>query len=604
MNKLKQLGFGILGLMSIGMIGIGPASGNTVKAESTYMKPVLSATFPTAKTSNKIKLALLLDTSNSMDGLIDQAKSQLWNIVNELSKAKSQGNYPDLEIALYQYGNKGLASDKGFIRQETAFTSDLDMVSEKLFGLTTNGGSEFCGKVMHTSLSDLSWGDNDADYKAIFIAGNESFAQGDTKPQRAFDLAIDKDVFVNTIFCGKQEVGISEGWNAGLTATLGAFLNIDSDQKTVYVETPYDQEIESLNAKLNDTYVWYGTSGEQAFTNMNKQDSNAEVFGKSNLVNRALTKNGNFYQNRNYSWDLVDKLATEPKFNISSIESSQLPEFMQKMTAVEQVKYVMGKKREREGITAQIATLGKHRATHIATVEARLGEDASLEKAMLSTVLGQAHSKGFAFEDKRSESEATPAFTPSLVDFDYFMEVASEVKPYRKDRLVDFTHFLKMAKEPKTIILDTRSKEHFDAMHIRGAIHLNFSGFNVYDLAALIPDKNTRILIYCNNNIDTDNPAGFTGIRSEAFEEDLRRSMVSKVAAPIEMTNVMVLKGKDYSGAGLDQEKTLALNIPTFITLYGYGYKNIYELNELVKPNDSRLVLEGSAVPSGLGSLR
>lgn len=604
MNTLKQLGIGILGLMSVGMMSSGLGSGNTVKAESTFMKPIAPGKLGMDKTSSKIKLALLLDTSNSMDGLIDQAKSQLWNIVNELSKAKSQGKIPDLEIALYQYGNDGLSSGKGFIQQEVPFTADLDMVSEKLFGLTTNGGSEFCGQVMHTSLSDLRWGDDHADYKAIFIAGNESFSQGDTKPERAFDLAKDKDVFVNTIFCGRQEQGIAAGWNAGLQSALGAFMNIDSDQKTVYIETPYDQEIANLNAKLNDTYVWYGDDGERAFTNMNTQDSNAEVFGKSNLVNRALTKNGDFYQNRNYSWDLVDKLAQEPGFNIKSIKSSQLPEFMQKMTPAEKTQYVMKKKREREEITEKIGTLGIHRAEHIATEKAKLGEDASLEKAMLTTVLGQARSKGFAFEDKSIETETATTFTPSLVDFDYFMETAGEVQTYRKDRLVDFNHFLSMSKESKTIILDTRSKEHFDAMHIRGAIHLNFSGFNVYDLAELIPDKNTRILIYCNNNIDTDNPAGFTGIRSKTFEKKIKRAMVSKARAPIAVTNEMVLERKDYSGAGLDQEKTLALNIPTFITLYGYGYKNIYELNELVKPNDSRLVLEGTAVPPVLGSTR
>lgn len=604
MNKLKQLGYGILGMMSIGAMGIGLASGNMVKAESTFMKPIATGAFAPVKTSSKIKLALLLDTSNSMDGLIDQAKSQLWNIVNELSKAKSQGKVPDLEIALYQYGNDGLSSGKGFIQQEIAFTHDLDLVSEKLFGLTTNGGNEFCGEVIHTSLSDLRWGDSKADYKAIFIAGNEPFDQGETKPERAFDLARDKDVFVNTIYCGSHDAGISEGWNVAMQIALGAFLNIDSDQKTVYIETPYDQEIASLNAKLNDTYVWYGSNGEQAWSNMNKQDANASEFGRANLVNRALTKNGSYYQNRNESWDLVDRIAKEPKFDISSIKSSQLPEFMQKMTPVEREKYVIGKKREREGITAQIGALGKHRAAYIETEKAKLGEDASLEKAMLTAVQGQARSKGFAFEEESRTSETATSFTPSLVDFDYFMEVASEVQPYRKDRLVDFNDFLKMANERNTIILDTRSKEHYDAMHIRGAIHLNFSGFNVYDLAELIPDKNTRILIYCNNNIDTDTPAGFSGIRSQEFEKDIKRALVSKARAPIAVTNEMVLERKDYSGVGLDQEKTLALNIPTFITLYGYGYKNIYELSELVKPNDPRLVLEGTAVPPALGSRR
>src|SRR3954470_4125684 len=95
-----------------------------------------------------ILLALLLDTSNSMDGLIDQAKSQLWKIVNELAAAKcGDGAKPNIKIALYEYGNSGLPSSEGYIRQVSGFTTDLDVLSEKLFSLRTNGGEEFCGQV-------------------------------------------------------------------------------------------------------------------------------------------------------------------------------------------------------------------------------------------------------------------------------------------------------------------------------------------------------------------------------------------------------------------------------------------------------------------------
>src|SRR5688572_5676526 len=100
-----------------------------------------------------IMLALLLDTSNSMDGLIDQAKSQLWKIVNELSAAKcSDGGKPNIKIALYEYGNDGLPSSEGYVRLVSPLTSDLDVISEKLFALTTNGGNEYCGYVINKSL--------------------------------------------------------------------------------------------------------------------------------------------------------------------------------------------------------------------------------------------------------------------------------------------------------------------------------------------------------------------------------------------------------------------------------------------------------------------
>ncbi|MBT8270924.1 MAG: VWA domain-containing protein, partial [Bacteroidia bacterium] len=149
-----------------------------------------------------IKVALLLDTSNSMDGLIDQAKAQLWEIVNELSYAKCRGERPNLKIALYEYGNDGLVSSEGYIRQVIGFSEDLDEISKELFSLTTNGGSEYCGHVIQTSLNQLEWGSNPDDLKLIFIAGNEPFNQGRVNYQHATANANEKDVTVNTIFCG------------------------------------------------------------------------------------------------------------------------------------------------------------------------------------------------------------------------------------------------------------------------------------------------------------------------------------------------------------------------------------------------------------------
>ena len=95
--------------------------------------------------NTKIQVALLLDTSNSMDGLIEQAKSRLWNIVNTLTTLKYDGKTPDIEISLYEYGNSGLSQRENYIKQITPLSTDLDLISEKLFALRTNGGEEYCG---------------------------------------------------------------------------------------------------------------------------------------------------------------------------------------------------------------------------------------------------------------------------------------------------------------------------------------------------------------------------------------------------------------------------------------------------------------------------
>jgi len=218
-----------------------------------------SAEQVTPAKSQTIMLALLLDTSNSMDGLIDQAKSQLWKIVNELASAKcGDGSQPNVKIALYEYGNDGLPASEGYIRQVSALSEDLDVISEKLFSLSTNGGNEFCGHVIKTSLNQLAWSASSADLKMIFIAGNEPFTQGSVSYQLACSAAKEKGVVVNTIFCGDFNEGIQTNWKSGADLTGGTFMSIQQNSRTVYVPTPYDDKIAELNDKLNATYVYYG----------------------------------------------------------------------------------------------------------------------------------------------------------------------------------------------------------------------------------------------------------------------------------------------------------------------------------------------------------
>jgi hypothetical protein len=161
---------------------------------------------------------------------------------------------------------------------------------------------------------------------------------------------------------------------------------------------------------------------------------------------------------------------------------------------------------------------------------------------------------------------------PSKVNFDTYLNLAQEVKTYREKRLIDWKTFQEYSKKEGTIILDTRSSEMFKRKHIKGAINLNFSDFTTYNLARIFIDKNVRILIYCNNNIDKD--------------EDF--------PAKIYKPEPIVYKGKSKRSNTILPEVTLALNVPTFINLYGYGYENVYELSELLSP--TTIEFEGTNV--------
>jgi len=335
-----------------------------------------------------IMLALLLDTSNSMDGLIDQAKSQLWKIANELAAAKcDDGSRPKIKIALYEYGNDNLPASEGYIRQVNALTDDLDLISEKLFALSTNGGNEFCGYVIKTSLSQLAWSASKADLKMIFIAGNEPFTQGGVPFREACALAKEKGVVVNTIFCGSYDEGLRTDWKSGADVTGGTYMSIEQDRKTVYIQTPYDDKIDALNDRLNSTYVYYGQSGSYKKELQMSQDKNAETYGRSNKVERAVCKSSHAYNNS--QWDLVDATKESEK-TLLEAKDEDLPKEMRSMSLDQRQAYVKQKSVERKTIQQEIQSLNKKRLEYIAANTSQQEKDAMLDAAMLNAIKQQA----------------------------------------------------------------------------------------------------------------------------------------------------------------------------------------------------------------------
>jgi hypothetical protein len=355
-----------------------------------------NANTPPDNTNKKsIKIALLLDTSNSMDGLIEQAKSQLWTIVNELVKASCDGVKPELQIALYEYGNNWLNPYEGYIRQVAFLTKDLDLISQKLFELRTNGGDEFCGQVIKTSLDQLDWSNSQDDLKLIFIAGNEPFTQGSVDFRDACYRAKNAGIVVNTIFCGDFNEGINTSWKQGAEITGGEYMSINQDRKTVYISSPYDDRIAKLNQKLNSTYISYGTLGRQKKENQVAQDANAGSISEVNAVKRAVSKASYVYKNE--SWDLVDA-AKQADFEIDKIKEEELPTEMKGMSEPEKVKYIESKAKEREQIQKEIIELNKKREEFVAKQQTENSKENVLDDVMLKAIKDQAKLKKLKFD--------------------------------------------------------------------------------------------------------------------------------------------------------------------------------------------------------------
>ena len=148
-------------------------------------------------------------------------------------------------------------------------------------------------------------------------------------------------------------------------------------------------------------------------------------------------------------------------------------------------------------------------------------------------------------------AQKTSILNPSI-DMKGYLKIANEAAEYREARRLTEDEFIKMSREPGVIILDARSKEKYDELHIKGAVNLSFPDITVASLDQLLPDKNMKILIYCNNNF-----------------KNAEQPFPAKIA-------------------------TASLNISTYISLYTYGYRNVYELGPLLDQKSSKIEFESA----------
>ncbi len=341
-----------------------------------------------------IDLAICLDTSGSMSGLLNSTKQKLWDIVNDLAMAEPT---PKLRVALLTFGNLGHEAENGWVSVDSDLTDDLDAISQKLFALSTNGGTEYVGRVLQYA-GQLDWHPSDSALKLIIVAGNESADQDREAPFRKMCAElIARGVMVNSIYCGPVHDGVAPGWMEGAGLAEGQFASIDQDNGTKVVVTPFDSELATLSTALNKTYLPFGARGQAGLANQAAQDANAESLNSACSASRAVTKSQSLYF---CSWDLVDA-CNSGKVKLDEVGADELPVTMQTMTIIQRKTYVTQMSRRRTETQDQIKQLSSKRAAWIAQEMLRQATDDSnsLDNAIRSAIRGQAGAKGFTFKD-------------------------------------------------------------------------------------------------------------------------------------------------------------------------------------------------------------
>ncbi len=334
----------------------------------------------------RIQIALLLDDSGSMEGLIGQARSYLWDVVNRLSHTTRNGVHPRIEVALYHYGDV-----PALARPLAPFTTDLDEVSRLLFAINGGGGEERCGEVIRNAGEQLDWSVRPTDLKMIIIAGNEPFTQGPVDWASACRAVKGRGITVTTVHCGDREAGIGGLWAEGARLGGGTFACIDQNRALSRVIAPQDEAISRLNVELNSTYLPYGANGAASAQKQAAQDQNAAASAPAAACSRAAVKASGAYQNG--SWDLVDAVR-DGKVAIATLEDAELPTQLQALPADQREAEVTRQSQRRIQVQTKMTALVTQREAWVAANQPAAAAD-DLRAALVGAVEQQATEAGY-----------------------------------------------------------------------------------------------------------------------------------------------------------------------------------------------------------------
>jgi hypothetical protein len=297
--------------------------------------------------------------------------------------------------------------------KEVDLTTDLDEVYKRLNVRPPVGGTELSTRATKMALNDQKWSTDRNALRVIFVCGNESVDQDPTtKPSEAAKLAKERNVVVNTIYCGKNGDADAGGWKDYAALAGGKYANIDMNRAAaeVTIATPFDKDLVTENEKLNKTYVAYGKDGAEKARNQVAQDQNAAANGQNaagGVANQATlgridAKAGALYKYD--SWDIIDRMKEDPKFDWKKLKEEELCEEFRKVKPEEREAFLKKKAEERAEVQKKIGELSASRQKFVdeeRKKQPKSDAEKALDEALKEIIRAQATAVGFEAPAKK-----------------------------------------------------------------------------------------------------------------------------------------------------------------------------------------------------------
>tara|TARA_B100000686_G_scaffold99993_1_gene107240 strand:+ start:3902 stop:5083 length:1182 start_codon:yes stop_codon:yes gene_type:complete len=350
----------------------------------------------------QIEVCFVLDTTGSMGGLIAGAKEKIWSMANEMISAKPT---PDIRIGLVAYRDR---TDE-YVTKIHELSADIDDIYAKLMAFKAAGGGdtpESVNQALNEAVTKLDWSKSKKVLKVIFLVGDappQMKYKQDVKYPTSCELAVKKDIIINTIQCGNMP-STTPIWQEIARKAEGKFARILQSGGVMAIATPFDKEIAACNARLGLTVCAYGDERARRFatgkTALAARATVTAAADRAEYLSKSLKEGEEIAEVISGGGDLTGLLANK-KMELKDVDEKKLPEKIRKMKPKEREAYFAKQIAERKKAQAELNALLKKRSEFIIAKKAELkkaGKVDGFDEQVNGFIREQAAKKGFKYE--------------------------------------------------------------------------------------------------------------------------------------------------------------------------------------------------------------
>jgi len=281
-----------------------------------------------------IDIVYCLDLSASTNGLIDDVRDKLWDVINHVNSYRPS---PNFRVGVVAFSRPSFGQKNYYVQVLSPLTNDFDALAYTLYKLrpSIEKGDQFVGKALQAAVSDLNWTNNDDAIKLIYVVGNGRVDSGGGNQFRgACENATKNGIAIHSLYCRNKKYNLKEvaGWREIARLSNGEQFDVKVNKKAPQVLVSEDQQsLFHLSEQLNSTYVYHGKNGSLRYKMMTTLDEHALKSSPMDFQSRLFYKISDHYQYHQSKWDLVDYLkSTSADFD--KVKFEFLPDSLQDET--------------------------------------------------------------------------------------------------------------------------------------------------------------------------------------------------------------------------------------------------------------------------------